>query len=689
MAASVQIRLVEKMTAPINNIIHTVENMIDTLETAETAQNNAFDGDAINGMRHQVEAVQAEMEELVNDTAKVGRELQNNTKKQVELNGETMKMPGIIKGILASAATVGTVKKVAEISDEITQTRARLDMMNDGLQTTDELTRMVQRSAQRARGDYMSMASVVARFGNNAGDAFADTAEIVRFSELVQKQMTIAGASTAEAGNAMLQLSQALGSGVLRGDELNSIFEQAPNLIRTIADYLHVPIGQIRSMAAEGELTADIVKKAILSSADEINAQFDKMPITWGQRVQAFKNEALVAFEPVLTKINEIANSEKFEEFFSSATSLLYIFADVAVYALNLLGAAASFVYDKWNVLGPVIMGVVTALAAAKIALAAVTIAQTVLNAAVWACPLTWVIVAIALIIAAIYATVNAINAVTNKTYSGTGTVLGILNTASAVVNNLLLGMFEFASAGVEKTTNEFVAFANFLGNVFNDPIGSIIHLFGDLHDAVFGVLENIAKAMDHLFGTNFAGVMSSYRAKLNSYTNSLAEKLGNGKYETKVNKVEFDDILKSFGFGTERMSYKTAWNDGYAAGEGLDTYGMSLFTPKSDAASAINDILSAQIPDLTGIAGAANAIANDTSNISDRLNASDEDLRMLRDMAEREAVNRFTTAEVKVEFGGITNNLNSDTDIDGFINVLTERVEEAMQTTAEGVHIA
>lgn len=687
MAASVQIRLVEKMTAPINNIIHTVENMIDTLETAETAQNNAFDGDAINGMRHQVEAVQSEMEELVNDTAKVGKELQNNTKKQAELNGETMKMPGIIKGILASAATVGTVKKVAEISDEITQTRARLDMMNDGLQTTGELTQMVQRAAQRARGDYMSMAGIVARFGNNAGDAFKDTAEVVRFSELVQKQMTIAGAGTAEASNAMLQLSQALGSGVLRGDELNSIFEQAPNLIRTIADYMGVPIGQIRAMASEGELTADIVKNAILSSADEINAQFSKMPITWGQRVQAFKNEALVAFEPVLTKINEIANSEKFEEFFTSATSLLYIFADVAVYALNLLGAAASFVYDKWNVLGPVIIGVVTALAAAKIAIAAVTIAQTVLNAAVWACPVTWIIVAIGLIIAAIYATVSAINTVTNKTYSGTGAVLAVFNTAAAVIHNLLLGMFEFAFAGIEKTTNEFVAFANFLGNVFNDPIGSIIHLFGDLHDAALGVLENIAKAMDHLFGTNFASVMSSYRAKLNSYTNTLAEKLGNGKYETKVNKVEVDDILKSLSL--ERRSYQTAWNDGYAAGEGLDTYGLSLFAPKTDTASAINDILSAQIPDLTGIAGAANSIANDTSNISDRLNASDEDLRMLRDMAEREAVNKFTTAEVKVEFGGITNNLNSDTDIDGFISVLTERVEEAMQTTAEGVHTA
>lgn len=170
----------------------------------------------------------------------------------------------MLKNAVTAYISIQSVGKALDISDELTTTTARLNMMNDGVQTTEELVNMVYAAAQDARGSFGDMADVVARFGNNAKDAFGSSEEVVAFADLVQKQMTIAGASTTEASNAMLQLSQALGSGVLRGDELNSIFEQAPNLIQSIADYLDVPIGQIREMASEGELSADVVKAAIL-----------------------------------------------------------------------------------------------------------------------------------------------------------------------------------------------------------------------------------------------------------------------------------------------------------------------------------------------------------------------------------------------------------------------------------------
>ena len=169
-----------------------------------------------------------------------------------------------IKNAVLAFVSIQSVGKALNISDELVQTTSRLNMMNDGLQSTQELVNMVYAAAQDARGSFSEMADVVARFGNNAGDAFGSSEEVVAFADLIQKQMTIAGASTQEASNAMLQLSQALGSGVLRGDELNSIFEQAPNLIQSIADYLDVPIGKIREMAADGELSADVVKAAIL-----------------------------------------------------------------------------------------------------------------------------------------------------------------------------------------------------------------------------------------------------------------------------------------------------------------------------------------------------------------------------------------------------------------------------------------
>ena len=256
---------------------------------------------------------------------------------------QTVKIGSGFKNLVVQAATFAAsfigVKKALELSDELAATNARLNSMNDGLQTTAELSDMVFKAAQNSRGSYADMASVVAKFGNNAKEAFSSSEEVVKFSELVQKQMTIAGASTQEASNAMTQLSQALGSGALRGDELNSIFEQAPNLIRTIADYMGQPIGKVRELASEGKITADVVKNAILGSADSINAQFDAMPKTWSQALQSFKNEALNAFKPLLEGLNQLVNSKAFQEFQARITAII---GGLASAANQVMGAIVS-----------------------------------------------------------------------------------------------------------------------------------------------------------------------------------------------------------------------------------------------------------------------------------------------------------------------------------------------------------
>ena len=302
------------------------------------------------------------------------------------------------------------------ISDELVQTTSRLNMMNDGVQTTAELVNMVYAAAQDARGSFSQMADVVARFGNNAKDAFSSSEEVVAFADLIQKQMTIAGASTQEAANAELQLSQALGSGVLRGDELNSIFEQAPNLIQNIADYLDVPIGKIREMAADGELSADVVKAAIFSAADDINSKFNEMPMTWGQMWQSMQNTALIAFQPVLQRLNDLANSEAFQTFIQGAIEAMATLANILLNVFDLAVSIGTFIGDNWSIIAPIVYGIVAALTA-YIAISAIvaaidatkaaadalaagqtflwTVQQYGLNAALAACPITWIIVLI------------------------------------------------------------------------------------------------------------------------------------------------------------------------------------------------------------------------------------------------------------------------------------------------------
>ena len=293
----------------------------------------------------------------VDEQGRFNREIEEGT-------NEANSLTQTIKGAVAAYVSIQSIGKVLNISDELVQTTARIDLMNDGLQTTDELVGMIYAAAQDSRGSFNDMADVVARFGNNAKDAFSSSAEVVAFADLVQKQMTIAGASTSEASNAMLQLSQGLASGTLRGDELNSIFEQAPNLIQNIADYLDVPIGQIREMASEGELTADIVKNAIFASADDINAKFEAMPMTFGQLWQAFQNDALMAFQPVLQRLNELANSEQFQVFIDNAIGLMAGLAEVALTIFDVIMQIGTLIADNWSMISPIVYGVTAALAA-------------------------------------------------------------------------------------------------------------------------------------------------------------------------------------------------------------------------------------------------------------------------------------------------------------------------------------
>lgn len=476
------------------------------------------------------------------------RYLRDNVDEQGRFNQEIQEganqanaLTRTIMGAVSAYAGIQSVKNILDASDELTLTTSRLDLMNDGVQSTGDLVNMVYVAAQDARGSFSDMADVVARFGNNAKDAFSSSAEVVRFAGLIQKQMAIAGASTDEAANAQLQLSQALGSGVLRGDELNSIFEQAPNLIQNIADYLDVPIGKIREMAADGELSADTVKQSIFAATDQINENFNNMPMTWGQVWQSMQNTALIAFQPVLEQLNEFANSEGFQSFVNVAIEGMAILSSVTLDVFSLVGSAGSFIADNWSIISPFIYGAAAALAvyygwqfavnainmisngihvamaiaqmmhaAATGGLTAATAAeiaaQNGLNAAMFACPITWIIIMVIALIAIFYAAVAAVNKFAGTTVSATGIICGVIATAAAVIANIFIGLVNTViGIGVE-VYNLIASFANFFANVFNDPVGAIIRLFADLFDFIAGIVQSAARLIDTVLGSNLSG---------------------------------------------------------------------------------------------------------------------------------------------------------------------------------------
>lgn len=617
-----------------------------------------------------------------------------------------------IKRAVAAYISIQSVGKALNISDELVQTTSRLNMMNDGVQTTAELVNMVYAAAQDARGSFSQMADVVARFGNNAKDAFSSSEEVVAFADLIQKQMTIAGASTQEAANAELQLSQALGSGVLRGDELNSIFEQAPNLIQNIADYLDVPIGKIREMAADGELSADVVKAAIFSAADDINSKFNEMPMTWGQIWQSMQNTALIAFQPVLQRLNDLANSEAFQTFIQGAIEAMATLANILLNVFDLAVSIGTFIGDNWSIIAPIVYGIVAALtayiaisaivaaingvmamaegvkAAAQMMATGATFAETAaqqgLNAALMACPLTWIIMLILALIAVIFAVCNAIAKMTGIANSGFGVITGGVNVVIQFFKNLGLTVANIA-LGIG---NAIAALASNMMTAFHNAICSVQSWFYNLLSTALSVIEGICSALNKLPFVEFdySGISSA----ADDYAAKASEASGNKEDYQSISDA-FNEGFTTFdafqdGWASDAFNAGAAWGDGVADKVSnfslSDVFGQTDIPNVGDYTSGFNDTIAN-----SGVGDSIGSIDDNTGKIKDSLEVSEEDLKYLRDIAEQEAINRFTTAEINVDMSGMQNTVNSGDDIDGFMTKLTDSVNEAVDNMTEGVH--
>lgn len=698
----------EQLRMQLNQAIQEQNSLNQAMQNMDVSAAN----DAYLRLSQTVGNTERYIRDNVDEQGRFNQEISAGTQQANELTNT-------IKRAVAAYVSIQSVGKALNISDELVQTTSRLNMMNDGVQTTAELVNMVYAAAQDARGSFSQMADVVARFGNNAKDAFSSSEEVVAFADLIQKQMTIAGASTQEAANAELQLSQALGSGVLRGDELNSIFEQAPNLIQNIADYLDVPIGKIREMAADGELSADVVKAAIFSAADDINSKFNEMPMTWGQMWQSMQNTALIAFQPVLQRLNDLANSEAFQTFVQNAVEAMATLANIVLNIFELVGTVGGFIADNWSVISPIIYGVIGALAvyaaylgivkgieiasaaataihsvamSAKIGVMAALTGQTMAataaqmgyNGALYACPVVWIIMLLIALIAIIFAVCNAIAKMTGIANSGFGVITGGVNVVIQFFKNLGLTVANIA-LGIG---NAIAALASNMMTAFHNAICNVQSWFYNLLSTACSVIENIAAALNKLpfVSFDYSGISSA----ADDYAAKASEAAGNKEDYTSISDA-FNEGFTTFdafqdGWASDAFNAGAAWGDGVADKVSnfslSDVFGQTDIPNVGDYTSGFNDAIAN-----SGIGDGVGSIDDNTGKIKDSLDVTEEDLKYLRDIAEQEAINRFTTAEINVDMSGMQNTVNSGDDIDGFMTKLTDSVNEAVDNMTEGVH--
>lgn len=509
-----------------------------------------------------------------------------------QVNASARNLTGTLGRLAGTFLGMQSVKWLANTSDQLTQTNARLKLMTGSAEAAAEANDQIFAAAMRSRGAYADMSDTVAKLGTLAPNAFTDTGEIVAFAEQLQKQMALSGTSTQGAQAAMLQLTQGLASGVLRGEELNSILEQTPMIAQTIAEYMGVSTGEMRELASQGGLTAEVVKNAVLGAAEETNAAFEQMPMTWSQVWTSMQNIALRALNPILTGINWLANN-------------------IEIVGPIVLGVGAAFAVfslaANWT---NICTAATNALATAQKMLGAVM-------ATSWGLPLIIIIA----VVAAFYAVIAVINKVTGSSLSATGIITGAIMVALAFVGNLFITTINIIMDVVAVFYNVFAAIANFLANVFVDPLGAAARLFFDFADIVLSVLQTLASAIDTIFGSHLGDAVQGWRDSLGGWVDDTF-----GKGIEVVPKIDSQD------YHLDRFEYGKAWDAGYQWGDNLDLFGGlgDMFGAEYDA-KAYDELL-----------GDTGNISDDVSSINKSVNMADEDLKNLVDMAERRYVNNI-----------------------------------------------
>lgn len=677
----------EQLRSQLSRALHEQQNLNNAVNGMDVSAAN----EAYLRLSQTVGGTERYIRDNVSEQGRFNQQIEEGTQKTNELTN-------MIKKAVGAYATFQTLGKVIDLSDAMAQTSARLNLIVDDGGSVDELQDKIYLSAQRSRAAYQSTADAIAKMGSNAGDAFSSNDELIAFMEQVNKQFTIAGTDAQGIDAAMLQLTQSMGSGVLRGEEYNSVLEQAPNIIQSIADYMEVPKGQLKDMAADGEITADIVKNAMFAAADETNAKFESMPMTFSQIWTSFQNTALMAFQPVLEELNSLANSDAFQSFVSNATMALAAVAGVITRIFTIVVSVVNFISQNWAVISPILYGVITALAIfaaylllLKVYSLAYAAVQAVVNAILMANPIMLIVEAIVLCIAAIFAVATAIARMTGIANSGFGVITGGINVViqffknlGLEVANIALGIWEALKACA---ANSQAAFHNAICNVQS--------WFYDLLSTALSVIDGICEKLNKLpfVEFDFSGITSA----ADDYAAKAAEAAGNKESYTSVADA-FSEGMSKFdtfkdGWVSDAFNSGAEWGDGIASkissalggfkdgldisgtntGGSLGNYGGGSTQPIDDYASDID----------SGVGD----IADNTADIADDMDITEEELKYLRDIAEQETVNRFTTAEINIEQTN-HNNISSEMDLDGIVSGLTDAVKEATSIAAEGVHV-
>lgn len=639
------IQLYDNMSPALTSMNRALTIVLNSFEAMQEASSNSVDTSAIRQARDELARTETTFDQIEQEIRQADQ-AQQNFNNEIRNGGNAA--DGLSSKIRSMAVALGaafSAKKIIELADTMTQTRARLDLMNDGLQTTEELQNKIVASANRSRAAYQQTADMVSKLGMQAGSAFKSNDELIAFAEQLNKSFVVAGTDAQGVESTMYNLTQALASGVLRGQDLNAVMSNAMPIVQNIADYLDVPVGKIRDMAAEGQLSAEVVKNAMLAAADETNAKFAQIPMTFGQVWTILQNSLLQTFQPLI----------------------------------QVIGSAAQFIYDNWSTIAPIFWGLAAAVGAYAIALGIQTVATWIATGAAQAFfttllanPLFWIALVIGVVIAAIYKWVQAVGGIRIAWAIAVNAILTAWDWVKIGFFTgvyWVIGLFEQMMLGFK---NVSVGIANYMG----DMKANVLMILQNMVNGAIDIINGFINVLNKLPGVSIeaiAGVTFGTTAQLENEAARTARnnELANYKAELEANAAARDSSLNQMK------------SDARAATAARQA---EISAAQANAAAGGADDVNGFGNTLDGIYGNTGDTAGNTAKMADSMNNLEDSLEYMVDLAEREAINRFTTAEITIEQTN-NNNISSDMDIDGVMDKWNTDFTEILETAAEGVH--
>ncbi|HCQ5582378.1 TPA: tape measure protein [Clostridioides difficile] len=775
------IKIFDGMTPAFRNMTNSINTTINSLERLQQRLHNPINAGGIQASQqslNNIESILTRIEQKIGRNAN-GQENFNNKIRQGSEAGSLLVSK--LKSIAGIYIGIRSIESITKAADTISSTKARLNLMNDGLQTTEQLNKMIYLSAQSARASYADTAAQVAKLGILAGDAFGSSAEVIKFTELMNKAFVIGGTSANEASAAMYQLTQAMGAGKLQGDEFRSIMENAPLLATKIADAMGKTKDQLKELSSSGAITADVIRNALFKASDEIEKKFASMPITFSQALTMMKNDAYMIFGQTLGKISGALQSVRFSEivvsmrnvmiaissniydtlniiknilnsdFFSSFVNNVTLGAILIINGLGWVTNAALNVANvfaqNWNIIEPIVYGVAAAIGIYTIAAIALAVAnkvaslsaawfnfqmtQTVimhelatgatwmqvaaqygLNAALYACPLTWIVLGFIAVIAVIFMVVAAINHFAGTSLTVLGAIVGAIFAAVATIQNIMIGLLNGCITVNEAIANGWNQCVFFMKQAIAKGVIFIIEKMAALNDSVNSAGNALGKAfvdganiairgvnklvdlLNKIPGVNIGKVTEATFTPVkadNSYIkqqiDSLNRWVGDAPEKVKLERMGYKDIGAEFQKGN---ALGTKWQNAIT-NKLKDTFDINKMLEDAKDKLGLKDLWDKNKYGLDNGIGSsdlgksAKDTAGNTAKMAKTMDKSQEDLKYLRDIAEQETINRFTGVNIKIDMNN-TNNISKDADVDGIVNVLTEKLNDAMVVSAEGI---